>query len=132
MFDKLYEVYVNFRTIRATYQVGFFIYWAQWAKEGLEAMPSEVTWLVFGWLPAVFWPIQLISSQKLPPLLLEFWSYTLPITLGTFSLSVPLGTLVIILFFGILFWTDIKARLKILKIKNGEEAKQSPVAGTAG
>jgi hypothetical protein len=41
MFGTISDLYVKYGPIRWVYQA---------------------TWLVFGWLPAVFWPVQLIAA----------------------------------------------------------------------
>lgn len=59
MFNQVYELYAKSAVLRWTYQLGFLIAWAMWASSGLQT--NEATWLVFGWLPAIFWPVQLVA-----------------------------------------------------------------------
>jgi hypothetical protein len=59
MFGTIGELYVKYGLIRWVYQLGFLIAWAIWAHNSLQE--HQATWLVFGWLPAVFWPVQLIA-----------------------------------------------------------------------
>jgi hypothetical protein len=59
MFDQIYELYAKYGSFRWLYQLGFLIAWAIWARDSLQS--HEATWLVFGWLPAVFWPVQLAA-----------------------------------------------------------------------
>jgi hypothetical protein len=64
MFDTLYEFYAKYWLVRWVYQIGFFVTWAVWAAKSLDV--DEVTWLVFGWLPAVFWPLEFVARLVLP------------------------------------------------------------------
>jgi hypothetical protein len=137
MFDKLYEYYVNYRIVRATYQIGFFLFWADWARKGLQptapgvtAIPDvvpDVTWLIFGWLPAVFWPIQAIVEQRVP-FLPALWRSFVTLPLAGSNYDVPWGGIVIVVGFGIFLWSDLRA---FFKPKDpDEEANPSPAAGT--
>jgi hypothetical protein len=60
MFDTVYALYVNHRWVRIIYGIGFGLFWAIWASTSLTAPEASVTWLVFGWLPAVFWPVEVL------------------------------------------------------------------------
>jgi hypothetical protein len=59
MFDRIYNLYARFELVRWLYQIGFLIAWGVWAAMSLQA--HEATWVVFGWLPAMFWPVELIA-----------------------------------------------------------------------
>jgi hypothetical protein len=59
MFDTIYEWYVNKQWVRILYGIGFFAAWVVWAAGSVSS--GQVTWLVFGWLPAFFWPIGLVA-----------------------------------------------------------------------
>jgi hypothetical protein len=61
MFDRTYELYAKYSAFRWLYQLGFLIAWAIWVRDSLKVDPHDATWLVFGWLPAVFWPVQLAA-----------------------------------------------------------------------
>jgi len=69
MIDQIYEAYIRYRALRILYQLGFLVAWAIWANRSLN--PDQGTgepgaiWLVFGWLPAVFWPIELLARVML-------------------------------------------------------------------
>ena len=96
MFDKIYEWYVNYRLVRLAYQAGFFISWAIWAYPSIKAY--EVTWLLFGWLPSLFWPVALIAAvplvdwTMLPTQLATLWmTYQRPIIIA----GVLLGALIL-------------------------------------
>jgi hypothetical protein len=60
MFGTISDLYVKYGPIRWVYQLGFLIAWAIWAHDSVHE--HQATWLVFGWLPAVFWPVQLIAA----------------------------------------------------------------------
>jgi hypothetical protein len=68
MFGTVSDLYVKYGPIRLVYQLGFLIAWAIWAHHSV--LHDDATWLVFGWLPAVFWPIQLIAA-----VLLWLWAH---------------------------------------------------------
>jgi hypothetical protein len=59
MLDTIYELYVKYSLVRWIYQLGILFTWAVWAQASFSQ--KDATWLVFGWLPAVFWPIQAIA-----------------------------------------------------------------------
>ena len=61
MFDRIFDAYVKYVAVRLLYQIGFVIAWAFWASKSL--LNHEATWLVFGWLPAVFWPVELVARS---------------------------------------------------------------------
>ena len=124
MFDWLYALWVNSRTVRLLYALGFFLFWASWAKQSLAV--NEVTWLVFGWLPAVFWPIQAVVDMKIP-VLADIWNSPYHLTLLGYSFNV--GALVLILIGVGLFGTDVRDLLR--SKRSDEEPESSPAPKAA-
>ena len=114
MFDWIYGSFVNYRFVRALYGMGFVVFWASWAQQSIAA--KEATWLVFGWLPAVFWPIQALVEPTIPPVLVNFWFSSVHINwfqrLLGFSFDVQWGAVVIVgvvlLAVGIDLWEALK------------------------
>jgi hypothetical protein len=107
MFDWLYRLWVNSRTVRLLYGLGFFLFWASWAKQSLDA--NDVTWLVFGWLPAVFWPIQAVVRLDIPTLS-DIWNS--PYHFIVLGRSFNWGALVIIVIALGIFASDIRDWLR--------------------
>ena len=116
MFDWFYGAYVNYQTVRAAYAAGFLLTWASWADKSLNATPPETTWLVFGWLPAVFWPVQALVNGYVP-YLLEIWKKSYHIGgewLGlSFNYDLPWGMILILGAVGFFLWQDVSEWLQL-------------------